>query len=76
MDGYSWSSRKQQGALLCQCGPPAKTSSGQRPLFGSDSRSRGLVLSRQVLVIGKAYVEPICNVHVENVLLQRDYIID
>ena len=77
MDRHSWSSRKWQGALLCPCrGSICARSYTRPPLSGSDGGRRNVVLSSQVLVIGKAYDEPICSVHVENLLLQRDYIID
>jgi hypothetical protein len=76
MDGYSWSNRKQQGALFCQFCPQVGKPRGHQPLFGSDSAVRRSVLSSTVLVIGKAYDEPICNIHIENILLQRDFIID
>jgi len=77
MAGYSWNSRKQQGVFFCQCSAvPSRNSRARSPLFGSDCSENKAVYSRQILVIGKAYDEPICNVHVENLLLQRDYIID
>ena len=57
MDGYSWSNRKQQGALFCQFCPQVGKPRGHQPLFGSDSAVRRSVLSSTVLVIGKAYDE-------------------
>jgi len=77
MDGHSWNSKKQQGEFFCQCScSPSRVPQKRSPLFGSDSDKRTAVYSSQVLIIGKAYDEPICNVHVENLLLQREYIID
>jgi hypothetical protein len=77
MDRHSWNSRKWQGAFSCPCtGSPCARAYTQPPLSGSDGSRRSAVLSNQVLVIGKAYDEPICSIHVENLLLQRDYIID
>lgn len=77
MDRHSGNSRKWQGALLCPCtGSPCARSYNQPPLSGSDGSRRKAVLSNHVLVIGKAYDEPIYSVHVENLLLQREYIID
>lgn len=77
MDSHSWSSRKWQGTLFCQCqGSSCRNLYDRPPLSGSDGVRQGSVLSNQVLIIGKAYDEPICCVHVENLLLQREYIID
>ena len=77
MDSHSWNNKKLQGPLICPCmGFPAPRSLAPPPLFGSDGSRRKTALPNRILVIGKAYDEPICSVHVENLLLQREYIID
>lgn len=78
MNSHSWSDKKKQGALLfqgshmpCSQKTDAFTHSRNRPVYRMHN------VSNRLLLVGKAYNEPEdVSRRVENILLQRDFIID
>ena len=77
MDSHSWSNRKLEGAIITQDDERAPGSLSHGICYcrhGNDMNPPPL--TKNIYVIAKAYNEPrVCN-HIENLLLQRNFIID
>ncbi|MCG6929278.1 MAG: hypothetical protein LJE64_01875 [Desulfofustis sp.] len=76
MKGQSWSDKRKQGAILFH---PTNPAFADPP--GVIPKSRALLLKADrradaFLIVGRAYNEPQTSNHVEDILLQRDFIID
>ncbi len=77
MDSFSKSDLRRGGAILSQ-GADWQSASGIGSVCGYCRKNyeQPLTSSKEFYLIGKAYIEPqVCN-HVENLLLQRNFIID
>lgn len=77
MNSYSRSDLKLRGVILSE-GTELKPQRGFcRNLRPSSRRFKQRInLSNRSYIIGRAYDEPLCGEHVENLLLQRNFIID
>ncbi len=77
MDSHSWSNRKLRGAIITQDDERSPTTLPQGICYCR--QGHGFIpapLSKNFYIIGRAYIEPgVCD-HVEDLLLQRNFIID
>ena len=77
MDNRSWSKRRCQGALIFH--RPSRDLYQQQGQFLSRAQRRDQLsksFADLLFVVGSAYQEPGSSDYVEDILLQRDYIID
>ena len=77
MDSHSWSNRKKQAAIISDNSEklPQKLAQGGC-LCRRGGRRLPPATTTHFYVIGKAYIEPQFCSHIENILLQRNFIID
>ena len=77
MDSFSRSNRKRQGAFLLQGveRPSARVGNSPCDCCRKDA-DQPLPSFNDLYLIGRAYSEPQCCNHIENFLLQRNFIID
>ena len=77
MDSHSWSNRKLQGAIIIQDDELSPGHLCRGICYCRQGHDfNPAPLTKNFYIIGRAYNEPrVCN-HIENLLLQRNFIID
>ncbi len=76
MTNHSWNNKGIQGAILAQNSQLSSQNSQENISIKNNDIHSSLTSAGNLFIISKAYIEPQIFTNIENLLLQRDFIID